>query len=258
MLAVPLSAQVVLWEESFENATTSITGDSSAQFYQNQNTLFSLETGDLNGQAGSYTGYAGTNFFSAEQTAYSGNAGGDGLAEKYLTFAPIDTSGYTDLSFSGLFASNAYDNKKGEFDQYDGMAVFYSVDEGASWNSALAFTSTSANGGNLALSSGSLLGLGDSATKNSNALSQLGTGQGLTLNSAFQRVTVTLGDAASIQFRILVSGNDKGEGMAFDDFTMSGTAIMSVPEPSTYALVLSAFAALVFVTRRRIRSTRTR
>ncbi len=184
-------------------------------------------------------------FFGASDT----DAGGDGRREKTILFDSIDTAGKGDLTFYGDFASSS-DPSSNRFQQDDGAVLFYSTDNGLSWNSSLSFVSDrngKGNSGHLGFRDPNIVGLKTSRTENRSTIQGIGAANGTPLTNNFTEFSFLIPEADSVIFKILLSFDGANEEFAFDNFRLVG----AIPEPSTYALIFGAGALLVVWLRKR-------
>ena len=108
--SVTTSGSNVLFHEGFETDGHS-TGRYMASFQTGafragHNAHFRRTNGsDIHNNSGKYAGFSGKRFWAAEDID---NPAGDGNQEQTIVFKPIDITGYTNLSVSGLFWCGQY------------------------------------------------------------------------------------------------------------------------------------------------------
>lgn len=131
--------QTTLWQESFETDGQGTRYTASNIFLDSSNDYFTRTDGsDIWLVTGPYSGMEGSYWWAAEDVDDPDT--GDGLDYKSIVFNEIDTTGYSNITFRGLFAAGN-ENNPGEsnYDYADGAVVSYSVDGGTTWVQALKF-----------------------------------------------------------------------------------------------------------------------
>lgn len=224
LLLFPAAEAASIMLEDFEDASVNYTV-SHGEFFGTGKDHFTIVP--LNGAAtpddGPYTGFAGSNHFSAEDI---NDAAGPGADTQTLTFN-IDISGATGLKFSGLFGAGGNDSGGTfdfRYDDEDGIRVRAQIDGGAVQN-ILAFESVEPGGdtSNTQLRQDTDFdGIGD-------ALGAAPTAA-LTL---FDNIDIT-GTGSNLVLTIEVTSSAGDEGLAFDMIEVTGDV---VPEPSSTALL---------------------
>ncbi len=200
--------QTTIWSEDFSTSSNySVTlggegNDGTSDYFQRTN-------GSNIGV--SYSGNSG-DFFAAQDVDDGGWTGSANPSQ--LTWTGINISGYSSLTFEGLFASAA----TAKIDAADYVKVEINID-GGGWITILEFEN-------------------DGATYNTYFLEDTdfdGTGDGTQLTSTFATFTKNIsGSGSSMDLRITVSVNAGGEDFAFDEFYVKGTAT-SCSAPTTQA-----------------------
>ena len=203
IVSINLFGQTTIWSEDFTNSSNyNVTlggegNDGSSDYFQ-------ITDGSNIGV--SYTGNSG-NFFAAQDIDDGGWSGS--ACPSQLTWTGINISGYTSLSFEGLFASAA----TSKIDDNDYVIIEVNID-GAGWVTILEFEN-------------------DGTQYNTYFLEDTdfdGTGDGTQLTSTFANFTKNIsGTGSSLDIRITVSVNSGGEDFAFDEFYIKGT--VSTPSP---------------------------
>ena len=216
----------ILMFEDFEDNSVNFTA-SDGLFYDTANDHFTIAP--LNGASapsdGPYSGFAGNNYFSAEDID---DPQGPGTDSQTLTFL-VNISGYSDLSFYGLFAAGNSLGNDAQYDAPDGVRVRAQIDGGPIQN--LLFLEATQPGGdrfnNELRVDSDFDGIGDDLLIDTNAkafnLGILGTGSTLALT-------------------IEVHADAAGEELAFDNIRVSGL-MAPVPEPTSW-LIWSGFGLL--------------
>jgi hypothetical protein len=168
------------------------------------------------------------NFFAAQDI--DGITNWDSTLPVTLTWT-VDITGYTDLAFSIDFAEDD-DGTNQDWDSTDDYVhITYAIDAGGDTN---------------------LIWLENDGTQ-FNAAPLIdsnfdGIGDGAEITNTFTTYGASItGTGASLVISVAISLNSGDEDIAFDNLTVTGTA---VPEPSTYAALAGLFA-LGFVAYRR-------
>ena len=198
--------QTILYTESFSN-TNDLTINNGAFGNDGPSDYFDVTDGSSIGIF--YTANVGS-FFAAQDIDDSGWYNSSNPSQ--FEIQSIDILGYTNLEFSGLFASSA--NNKADQDDY--LLIEYQVDSGG-WNNLIAFE----NDGSPYNSN---LGEDTNFDGNSNA-SNLSS----TLTKHIKSITET---GSSLDLRITFSLNAGGENAAIDEFIINGT-LANVNDTST-------------------------
>ena len=236
----------VFWQEDFEK-TQDWDYVVSNRFYFNGKNYFQEVTVDqLVEDFAPYTAFTGVQFFGAATT--SGN-GGNGLPEKTILFNPIDTSGKGELTFYGDFASST-DPSKQRFENNDGAILFFSTDEGATWNSSLSFVSDRSKkntNGHLVFQDPNFSGLTTSLTDSRSTIESIGAGSGQSLTNQFTTFSFLIPEADEVWLKLLVSVDGSKEEIAFDNFRIEG----AIPEPATYITIMGGLGLLYVFWKRR-------
>ncbi len=201
-------AQTTLWTEDFSTSSNySVTlggegNDGTSDYFQRT---------DGSNIGISYSGNNGY-FFAAQDIDDGGWSGS--ASPSQLTWTGINIDGYTNLTFTGLFASAA----TSKIDETDYIIVEVNID-GGGWTKILEFEN-------------------DGSTYNTYFMEDTdfdGTGDGTQLTSTFQSFTKSIsGTGSSMDIRITVAVNAGGEDCAFDEFKIEGDAI-SCSAPTTQA-----------------------
>jgi hypothetical protein len=136
LVFVPAVQADVIFSESFETdgQGTRYTASQPFNVMQSSNGAYwdRGEVGDFNTLL-PYANPDGTFFWAAESVDWENpGPGGNGNEVQTIDFGPFNIGGFTDLQFSGLFASTANDYFEPgfPFDQGHGIRVKYSVDSG--------------------------------------------------------------------------------------------------------------------------------
>jgi hypothetical protein len=231
-----------LWSEDFETDGNGTRYTVSNDFHDGTGDFFTRIQGDTSGNetpnitinnGNSYIDYSGSYYYAGEDLD---DGGGDSLDEKVITFSTINTAGYTDLQFSGLFAAGESSGDDG-FDSTDYMKVRYSTDGGSTWTVGLDFRydqdfdgQTDTYNEPVALDTD-----GD----------EVGDGAILTNSFASYGFSIPVADSVTIQFEAHADSAD--EQFAVDNFQVTG-----IPEPAT--LTLLGLGGVVALIRRRRRA----
>lgn len=194
--------QTTIWTEDFSAGTNySITlgaegEDGSSDYFirTDDNTGHNIGVNYSN-----TTGY----FFAGQDIDDGGWSGSDSPSE--LTWTGINISGYTSLSFSGNFASNA----TSKIDAADYIHIKFRID-GGSWTDLIWFE----NDGNTYNT-----GFGEDTDFD-------GISDGSDLSSTFSTFTKSIsGTGSLLDLRITCAINSGGEDFAFDEFEILGTTV---------------------------------
>ncbi|WOO42622.1 PEP-CTERM sorting domain-containing protein [Rubellicoccus peritrichatus] len=182
-----------------------------------------------------FTNIQGSGYFAAQDMDAAGTgdpAAPDGLAT--LTWSGLNITGLTSLDFSAFWAEDD-DGSNQDWDSADDFVlVEYQIDAGGFQN---------------------LFAIENDGTQ-FNTAPQIdtdfnGIGDGAEITSVFTEYSALIaGTGSSLDLRITIDLNSGDEDIAFDNVTISGTA---VPEPSTYAAIGGLVALGVVMLRRRFR-----
>ncbi len=208
-------AQTTLWSESFDstaaaNYTVTQGGEglkinttyntTSDYFFRTSGGYFYMGSG----VAQNYSGNVG-NFFAAQDI--DGGTWSGAASPSQLTWTGINISGYSNLSFEGLFGSI----NDGKIDASDSVLVEYQIN-GAGWLALLALRN-------------------DGTTYNTGFLQDAnmdGIGEINNLDSAMMMLSASIpGAGSSLDLRITVAVDAGGEDVAFDEFKIKGSMATS-------------------------------
>ena len=243
LIFIPLSAQVTLWQEDFEDHGNSANG--GAARYTSNNDFYDSATDDdyfgrVDGNtleyfltnAGSgflintnvvYAGFSGTFYYAAEDLDDTGAPIGtpDGLDEKSITFNAVDVSNGNILTFKGLFARG--ENSQCAASTYDGtdyIRVYYNLDGG-----------------------GEILALQFSADIECNIPADVSNeplhhdpdmdgdgGEGIQLTNNFQEFSFAIPNGNSVIVRLEVHMDAASEEIAFDNFRIEAMNLLNLDE----------------------------
>ncbi|MCK8480534.1 T9SS-dependent choice-of-anchor J family protein [Psychroserpens algicola] len=198
--------QTTIWVEDFEtDGDSGIRYNSSNTFNDGTNDHFGRTDGsDI---SGTYNIPNNSFFWAGEDLD---DNGGDGSPTKTITFNSINISGYTDITFKGLFASG---NGGSGWDDGDILYLEYSLD-GGPYQKFIQFASPSG---------GSNVGLNHDPNLD-------GTGEGAAITTTFTEYSSLLGVTGnSIQIRLFVSANSASEEFGFDNLILEGILASSGP-----------------------------
>ncbi len=157
------------------------------------------------------TGFGGSFFFAMMDT--NGSPGTADSTETRITFAAIDITGYTNLSFSGLFAEDD-DGVNQDWDGTDFLLIEYSID-GGSFQNLMSFRSSAA-------------GFNSEPAQDTNFD---GTGDGTALTSAFTSFTAGItGTGSNLVLRITSHLDSGDEDIAFDNIEVNGDLALVLDE----------------------------
>lgn len=224
LLAGVASADTILLED-FEDANVLYT-TSEPEFSDGGYDFFIRTDGSAHSGGVSYNSVQGSSYFAGMDL----DAEGAGLPLT-MSFSGIDISGYTDISFSGLFAEDD-DGSNEDWDEPDYFKVEYQIDNGG-YQNLLAFEN-------------------DGSTYNSQAFQDTdfdGTGDGTALTdmfSLFSADIVGVGDLLDVRFTFDLDSGD--EDIAIDNIQIEGTS--AVPVPAAVWLLGGGLLALVGIRRK--------
>ncbi len=218
------SGDIILFED-FEDGTVSYT-TSNGEFTDGSEDYFTRTDGsNISGQV-SFTGGAGSGFFAGQ------DLDGDGEDPiQVVFFNGIDIDGFTDLSWSTLFAEDD-DGTSEDWDASDFVHVDYQIDGGGFQN---------------------LFWLENNGST-FNSAPQVdtdfdGTGDGAVITDAFTNFSSAITETGVLlDVRITVALDSGDEDIAFDNFLIEGTPT-AVPEPGTLGFL--AILGLGFIRRKR-------
>jgi len=129
------ASEETIFSESFETDGhgSRYTASSTGGFNDGTSDHFNRTNGsDIANVTGVYSNMDGTYFWAAEDTD---DDGGDGLDEQTISFTGIDISGYTDITFKGLFgAGNENGTGASTYDAADFIKITYEIDDGGEQN----------------------------------------------------------------------------------------------------------------------------
>ncbi|WP_309384431.1 PEP-CTERM sorting domain-containing protein [Cerasicoccus frondis] len=141
-----------------------------------------------------------------------------------LTWSNIDIADYTNIQFSGQLGSTT------NVTATDYLTIEYRIDDATDWSTLLDFQGNANSPGVMGLVGGTA------------GVDDLGT----TLKTF---TTIVSGTGSSMDLRISIDGYTGGaEAFAADNFILTGTTI---PEPGTYAILVSLLSLGVVLVRRR-------
>ena len=243
----------VIISEDFESATAVTYTQSAVEDNTSGNTTSldsTLRNGrgtfeDCYGQVGiadidqGYTGFGGSSFWAAQNTDGDTSFTSDEIT---LNWSGIDISNFTNLTFSGDFAS--FENLSDPaWDPTTSLRVQAQIDGGGFFN-VLGFESINNTATNTAVREDT-----DFVDATGNGAF---AGEGTLLDDAFQTFTRNInGVGNTLDFRIIVDQlNGNGEDIAFDNISIDGD-IQGVPEPTSFLLFGSALGACVLPRRRK-------
>ena len=217
-----LSATVradVVFNESFETNGQGSRYTASTPFNKQGNYWDRGENSDFDTLV-AYTNPDGSFFWAAEDVDATG-PGGNGNPVQTLDFTGINIAGFTDLVFSGLFASSGNSLGAGfpfaEAD--DGIKVLFRVD-GGSWRKGLCFAPVNAPFLNNLAHDTDCDGSGDGAV-----LTEDFTG-------ASNPFTFNIPGGALLDLHIEVKADESSEELAFDFFQVNGEPIPDNQAPT--------------------------
>ena len=193
-------AQTTLFTEDFSTGTN-YTVSLGAEGEDGSSDYFTRTDGSTPNIGISYTNTTGI-FFAAQDIDDSGWSGSANPSQ--LTWTGINISTYTDLEFSGSFASNS----TGGIDDNDYLLVEYQID-GGGWTNLLAFENDGAQFNTE---------LGEDTDFD-------GDSDGTDLTAAFLEFTKSItGTGTTLDLRITVAMNSGNEDVAFDELSVVGTS----------------------------------
>lgn len=196
-----------VWSESFETDGQGVRYTSTAEFTDGGGDYWMRTDGvGLPISAGGYSAMDGTYFWAAEDVDGEG-----GTKEPELNVTGIDINGFSNLSFSGLFAAgNEGGPGAGKYDSTDYMKVQYQID-GGGYVDGVCF-----NYENNGDSSNEPIGLDADCDGESDGVSGR-------LNSVFTEYGFTIAaTGGSLDLKVIVSVDAGDEELAFDYLVVSG------------------------------------
>ena len=234
----------VIMLEDFEDNTVNYTISTGGEFYDTNHDYFTIVP--LNGAVapddGPYTGFGGSNFFGAEDMD---DSDGPGAGTQTLTFT-INVSGFEDLRFSGLFAAggNSTGGADGtiRYDDEDGIRVRATLDADPIQD-LLAFEAVEPGGDT-----------SNNELRQDADFNNVGDAAGFMPTAAFAAFNdiAISGTGNTLVLEIEVTSTANNESLAFDNISVSGTAI--IPEPSSAILLMIGMVAVVFAGRKKLAS----
>jgi hypothetical protein len=182
-----------------------------------------IGSGSPGNQTGAYSGFTGTYLFVGEDLDDTGGAGNpDGSPVKEISFSNIDITGYTDLTFKGLFGAGV-ENSCGssQFDGDDYIKVFFEVDAGGE-NSGLCFHADIG-----------CQGPGDVTDEplHFDPDCDGDGGDGVMLTNALQEFSFPIPEGSTLNLRIEVRADADGEEVAFDNLRVEGIEVVCTEAP---------------------------
>jgi|GEM_PF-2448533 len=198
-------AITTIFVESFETDGNGTRYTASSAFNSGLNDHYNRTDGsNISNFSAPYSNVDGNFYWAAEDQ----DGGGDFLPTKTLTFEPIDTTGFTNLQFQGIFGVGiAGGIGSSAFDAEDFARVSYSIDGGQTFQDGLTFLAVSNNGD----------------TFNEPFALDGNPANGF-LSPTLQEFGFTLPEADSIILRIETHLNTQSEEFAFDNFRLLGEA----------------------------------
>lgn len=215
----PVGAADVIFTESFETDGQGTRYTASTPFNKQGNYWDRGENSDFDTLV-AYTNPDGSFFWAAEDVDSTG-PGGNGNPIQTLDFTGINIAGFTNLVFSGLFASSGNSLGAGfpfaEAD--DGIKVLYRID-GGSWRKGLCFAPVNAPFLNNLAHDTDCDGSGDGAVLTED------------FASASNPFTFDIPDGALLDLHIEVKADESSEELAFDLFQVNGDPIPDNQAPT--------------------------
>jgi len=207
-----ITGQTTLLQETFEtdgNGTRYTT--SIAEFSDGSGDFFTRTDGSNIGSFYNVSGQMGSFYFAAM------DIDGEGAnIPVSLTISNIDISGFSNLSFSGLFAEDD-DGSNEDWDLLDYVHIFYSIDGGAEQN-LLWFES---------VPDGDSFNAVPAEDTNFD-----GDGDGTNLTATFQEFTKAIaGTGSSLTIRIEFFLDSGDEDISIDEILVTGEAASTEPQP---------------------------
>lgn len=224
-LAGAAQADIILLED-FEDATVAYT-TSVPEFTDGSGDFFIRTDGSDHGTFVSYSNVQGYSYFAGM------DLDGEGASLPLtMTFAGIDISGYSNLSFSALFAEDD-DGTNEDWDKPDYVKVEYQIDNGG-YQNLLAFEN-------------------DGSTYNTQAYLDTdfdGTGDGTALTDVFSLFSADIMETGSIlDIRISFNLDAGDEDIAIDNLQVTG--VSAVPVPAAVWLLGSGLVGLISIRRKK-------
>jgi|GEM_PF-2515686 len=239
-------AQTTLWQEDFESDGNGSTYTATNEFQDSTNDYFRRVDGSISvgtstsPDCGTYNGQSKNFYWACEDTDDSCNTptcntfgNTDALDFKSITFNQIDTSGFTNFIFKGLFAAGSNCNGTFQYDFNDGAVISYSTDGGINYTQALKFRYDNANddssneqlGVVTTINQSCLISTGDGgfAPCNTTETPIGGSNIATYLSTSFQEFDFSIpGTPSTVDIKIELSFNSAGEEFAFDNFRLEG------------------------------------
>lgn len=246
LVVLPITAQVIVWEEDFEDHGNTANGGSGRytstnDFYGGSSDYFGriegttreyfltnvTSTQQINSQV-TYTNWSGNFYYAAEDLNDLGGTIGnpDGIDFKDLIISNIDISGASALRFKGLFASGENGPcSNSAYDDADFVEVYYEVDGGGEvlgmcFNPDLE-CNVPADISNEPLYS-------DDAASEGGACDGDGGG-GTLMTASFAEFFFLIPDGSNLNLRIRVRMDGGSEEFAFDKFEVEAETL-GVPD----------------------------
>lgn len=225
LMAGTANAAIIL-SEDFEDANVAYT-TLVPEFTDGSGDFFTRTDGSNIGSFVEYSGIQGSSYFAAMDTNGDG-----GPAPVSLTFSNINIAGYTNLSFSALFAEDD-DGANEDWDNNDYFKVEYRID-GGEYQNLLAFEN---NGDTY-----------NSAPYQDTDFDGIGDGMELTnIFTLFSSNIADTGDALDIRFTFQLEAGD--EDIAIDNVLIEG--VSDVPVPGAIWLLGSGLVGLAGLRRKK-------
>lgn len=220
------NADIIL-SEDFEDANVAYT-TSITEFSDGGGDFFTRTNGSSIGSFVEYANIQGSSYFAAMDIDGKG-----AVLPATLTFSNIDIRGYTNLSFSGLFAEDD-DLTNEDWDNNDYFKVEYQID-GGGYRNLLAFENNGAAFNTAPYQDTDFDGTGDGAVL-TNVFSLFGADISGT------------GDSLDVRFTFRLDAGD--EDIAIDNVLIQGDA-SAVPVPAAVWFLGSGLAGLAGIRRRK-------
>lgn len=220
------NADIIL-SEDFEDASVAYTA-SPAEFSDGAGDFFTRTDGSTIGSFVEYDNIQGSSYFAAMDIDGKG-----ATLPGILTFSNINITGYTNLSFSALFAEDD-DLTNEDWDNTDYFKVEYQID-GGGYQNLLAFENNGATYNTAPYQDTDFDGIGDGAVL-TNVFSLFGAD----ISGA--------GDSLDVRFTFRLDAGD--EDIAIDTMRIQGDA-SAVPVPAAIWFLGSGLAGLAGMRRRK-------
>ncbi len=259
LLLTGLLPAQTLWQEDFETDGNGSRYTSVTEFNDGGNDHFQRTDGsDITNATGPYTGQSGTFYFACEDTddTDSGGSIGDGNDYKKIDFNQINSTGWTNLQFSGLFAVGN-SNPTNTYDYLDGAVVSYSTDGGSTYTQALKFRYDNDQGDVFnedlvvldVINQNCLIqnpngGFPETTDCDAEVPFPFTNGAG-TLSQAFAAFTFNIPDGSTtLDIRIELAFDASNEEFAFDNFMITGTEPPLIPVCPTVASLMASASSV--------------